>query len=428
MKSTPKSPLPSRHRNRANSQTARKTAEPRTIDARKTECSLVVIETHPVQYRAPVYRLLQERYGVPVTVIYGSDFSVAGYCDPEFRAVFAWDVDLLSGYQSVFLSRVADGGSRSLDRLSARGLGRALRTAGHGPVMLVGYRGFHRTAFFQVLRSRRPLLLRAETADHAVARSAVKAAVRDRILRSLYAACTRLLYIGRKSEQHFQRLGVPDSKLVFSPYCVDSACFKLDEASRDTLRGAARQELNVARGQLVLVFAGKLSRRKGADLLVAAVKALPREFRDRVFIAFLGSGELRAELESRAACPPAVRVHFCGFKNQTELSRYYHAGDLLVLPSRHSETWGLVVNEALGHGVPCVVSEAVGCAPDLIEPNVTGEIAVANSVESLAAAIVRAWSLVGRPDIRCRCRNRVSGYTVDRAAQGIAAAYQSVVS
>jgi glycosyltransferase involved in cell wall biosynthesis len=412
------------------SQIAPETVKPDSIrhHARNPECSLVVVESHPVQYHAPVYRTLQERYGVPVTVIYGSDFSVAGYHDREFRAAFAWDVDLLSGYRSVFLSRMADGGSRSLDRVSARGLGRALRTAGRGPVMLVGYRGFHRTAFIQAWRSRRPLLLRAETADHAVARNAVKAAVRDQILRGLYAACTRLLYIGRKSEQHFQRLGVPDTKLVFSPYCVDTASFLLDEASRDTLREAARRELNVAPDQLVLVFAGKLSRRKGPDVLVSAVKALPREFQDRILVAFLGSGELRAELESRAACAPAVRVHFCGFKNQTELSRYYHAGDLLVLPSRHSETWGLVVNEALGHGVPCVVSEAVGCAPDLIEPNVTGEIAVADSVESLAAAIVRARSLVGHPDIRRRCRDRVSSYTVDRAAHGIAAAYQAVVN
>ena len=121
-----------------------------------------------MQYHAPVYRRLQERYGVPVTVIYGSDFSVAGYDDREFRTAVAWDVDLLSGYRSVFLSRVADGGGRSFDQLSARGLGRALTMACRGPIMLVGYTGFHRTAFIQAWRSRRPLLLRAETADHAV--------------------------------------------------------------------------------------------------------------------------------------------------------------------------------------------------------------------------------------------------------------------
>ena len=71
---------------------------------------LVVVETHPVQYHAPVYRELG-RLGVPVTAIYGSDFSVAGYTDPEFQTHFAWDTDLLSGYRSVFVSRVAAGGA-----------------------------------------------------------------------------------------------------------------------------------------------------------------------------------------------------------------------------------------------------------------------------------------------------------------------------
>jgi glycosyltransferase involved in cell wall biosynthesis len=85
------------------------------------------------------------------------------------------------------------------------------------------------------------------------------------------------------------------------------------------------------------------------------------------------------------------------------------------------------VNEALHHGVPCVVSESVGCAPDLVEPGVTGEIAATGSAESLAAAIARALLLVGRPEIREQCRDKVSGYTVQKAAQGIAQAYREVV-
>src|SRR5438445_5111187 len=71
---------------------------------------LAIIETHPVQYHAPVYRAVQ-RLGVPITVVYGSDFSVAGYRDREFGARFAWDTDLLSGYSARFLTQVATGGA-----------------------------------------------------------------------------------------------------------------------------------------------------------------------------------------------------------------------------------------------------------------------------------------------------------------------------
>jgi hypothetical protein len=54
-----------------------------------------------------------------------------------------------------------------------------------------------------------------------------------------------------------------------------------------------------------------------------------------------------------------------GFLNQTEISRAYVAADCLVLPSDYRETWGLVVNEAMASGLPCIISDQCGCAEDL---------------------------------------------------------------
>src|SRR5688500_7033817 len=97
---------------------------------------LAVIETHPVQYHAPVYRALEARFGVPVAAIYGSDFSVAGYADREFGAAFAWDTDLLSGYRTIFLSRVEAAGARAFEEVSTLGLGEALRMVAPQAVMV----------------------------------------------------------------------------------------------------------------------------------------------------------------------------------------------------------------------------------------------------------------------------------------------------
>src|SRR5215470_6942283 len=108
---------------------------------------LAVIETHPVQYHAPVYQKLQSKFGIPVTAIYGSDFSVAGYLDSEFGEKFAWDTDLLSGYSQVFLSRVSEGGARGFEETSANGLERALRRIAPSAVLVTGYSGrFNRSA------------------------------------------------------------------------------------------------------------------------------------------------------------------------------------------------------------------------------------------------------------------------------------------
>jgi glycosyltransferase involved in cell wall biosynthesis len=389
--------------------------------------TLAVIETHPVQYHAPVYRVLQRDFGVPLTAIYASDFSVVGYHDQGFGTTFAWDTDLLSGYASVFLSRVAEGGARSAVEARARGLVRALRHVNPRAVLLVGYSPrFYQMAALAAVRSRRPLLFRAETTDHAVERAPLKSLVRDTAVRWLYARCQRLLYIGQRSRQHFKRLGFPDDKLVFSPYGVDMHVFEADESARHKLRTATRQRLGIAPRRRMVLLSGKLIQRKRPDLVLRALKESPAEVRDHVDVVALGAGDQQAAFERLAAEPPVVNVKCVGFQNQTQLSAYYHAADVLVMPSQSDETWGLVVNEALHHGVPCVVSDAVGCAPDLIESGVTGEVFGSGSASCLAEALHRALPLSDSREMRERCRAKVSAYSVERAAAGIAGAYAAV--
>lgn len=390
---------------------------------------MAVVETHPIQYHAPVYCTLQQRFGIPVTAIYGSDFSVAGYLDPEFGTSFSWDTDLLSGYACVFLSRVARGGARHVGQVSGRGIGRALRRVRPRAVMVLGYRPrFHRKAFFAALRAGLPVLFRGEATDHTVRRARVWRWARDLFLRRFYARCSVVLYVGRRALAHYRRLGVPETKLVFSPYCVDNSVFRSDEAARARLRDMCRAELGVPARSLVLLFSGKLVPKKAPELILEAVKRLNCDEARRPVVVFLGDGPQRQRLLERAKAEPPVSVRFVGFRNQSELSRYYHAADLLVLPSRFGETWGLVVNEALHHGVPCVVSDAVGCAPDLVEPGVTGEVFEAGSADGLADALLRAFRLVDRPEVRARCREKVAGYSVERAAAGIAEAFHRVTA
>lgn len=389
---------------------------------------LAVIETHPIQYHAPVYRLVQQVHGIPVTVIYGSDFSTAGYRDAEFGTTFAWDTDLLSGYTSVFLSSVANGGAASADEATTRGLSDVLRDLSPSAVLTVGYSPrFHRDAWLAALRTGSPIFFRGETNDDAVDRSWLKQIGRDAALRAAYTTCSRLLFVGARSRAHFERLGVSADRLVFSPYCVDASVFQTAESDRHAHRDALRGELGVSSEQFVLLFSGKLSRRKGVDLLVEAANRMPEHARARVVLAFLGDGALRDSLQRQAADLQGVRTIFLGFQNQRQLSRYYHAADLLVLPSRQSETWGLVVNEALHHGVPCVVSDKVGCGPDLIEHGRTGYIFSTGSPYALAGALQNALDLAGREDVRHACRAKVAAYSTEQAAAGIAEAYADVI-
>jgi GxxExxY protein len=77
-------------------------------------------------------------------------------------------------------------------------------------------------------------------------------------------------------------------------------------------------------------------------------------------------------------------IHFVGFKNQTEISKYYAMSDIFVLPSDVGETWGLVVNEAMNFRLPVIVSDLVGCGSDLVKHGENGYNFKIGDIEELS--------------------------------------------
>ena len=118
---------------------------------------LVILETHPVQYHAPVYRRLVEM-GVPVEVVYGSDFSLRGYRDKEFGASFAWDRDLTAGVNCRFLENEA----KSYEEIAGHGIGQALDEIRPAAALLCGYNHpFDRKAWMECRKRGKVIVLRA---------------------------------------------------------------------------------------------------------------------------------------------------------------------------------------------------------------------------------------------------------------------------
>jgi glycosyltransferase involved in cell wall biosynthesis len=140
----------------------------------------------------------------------------------------------------------------------------------------------------------------------------------------------------------------------------------------------------------------------------------------------VGTGEL-LEQARRKVEAGMLPVTFTGFLNQTEITQAYCAADCLVLPS--VETWGLVVNEAMVCGLPAIVSDRVGCGPDLVEHGKTGYIFPFGDVDALAEKLL----LVARDKpalLRMSefARERVQSYSVEAAVKGTLEAIDAVTS
>ena len=378
--------------------------------------------THPIQYHAPIWRRLAQEPGIEFHAFFGSDMSIRGYRDSGFGTRVAWDTPLIAGYAHTFLS--TDPHARDPDAWtpSARGLGAHFRRFRPEVVLLTAYGNGAR---FQlgVLRAARAIgakvLLRHEASDVAVLRSPIKGLLRDILLRRLYARIDGFPAIGAEARRHLVRLGVPESKLGSSPYCVDTDFFAGEVARWSPQREAIRTDWRIGPAGVALVFSGKLIPKKDPLLIPAALGLLEADVRERIHLLVAGDGELRSEMEQACRKVLGARAHLLGFLNQSEIGRVYAAGDLLVLPSRRGagETWGLVVNEGMQFGLAALVSDGVGCTRDLISVE-TGSVFASGDAAGLAAAI-NDWIPRSREVTARAVRSRVVRFDVATAATGL---------
>jgi glycosyltransferase involved in cell wall biosynthesis len=359
---------------------------------------LGVLALHPIQYHAPLYQRLASRGQVQLDVLFRRDAGSRRGVDPGFGVPVAWDIDLLSGYQHSFL----EGSRQRSGRPGATGrLVRWLRC--HDVVVISGYSD--PWMLFAVAACRAmgvPYLLRGMSTPEGCATGA-RRRVRDGIARTVVSSSAGGLALGKLNRAFYVKYGAP--RIFFTPNSVDNERF-----ARAPIVG--RSEL-LARWGLgdtapVVMFCGKLFPRKRPLDLVAAVRSVGPE----VTTMFVGDGVLADRV--RSLLQPGRGV-VTGFVNQADLGSYYHAADILVLPSSH-EPWGLVVNEAMATGVLPVVSDRVGAGPDLVDG--VGEIFPCGDVTALTEALRRALGRVGDPEVSEQLHRRVARYSIDIAAVG----------
>jgi glycosyltransferase involved in cell wall biosynthesis len=350
-------------------------------------------------------------------VFYASDFSVRGYRDSGFRTEVRWDSALMDGYPyEVCGHRDSTGwnhvGSRRLIKRLIRFKPDVCLVNAYVPLLYL-------RAVAACRRNAIPVVLRAEATDVDQSRSFGKSWIRDAILRQVYGRISAFAAIGANAREHYLRFGIEPSRISHAPYCVDSEQFGAQSARAQ--RGKLRASLGVPSDALVVLFSGKLVPKKDPAAILRALNGISEVDGIPIHVWFLGDGELRSEIETLADAAPRGRVRVLGFRAQSELGDVYVDADVMVLPSVTRETWGLVVNEALTFGVPVIVSDRVGCAPDLVTPGKTGLVFPHGDVNALRDCLLELLRKLrgNREATAAHCKLRVSGYSTDAAAQGI---------
>jgi glycosyltransferase involved in cell wall biosynthesis len=384
---------------------------------------ITFVQTHPVQYMAPLFRhIAAHRRDIDLMVLYAST-PMPDQQGVGFGESFEWDLTLTDGYTHRILQPPADG--RRFDSDSFRGadvgsVGDAIARTRPDVVVVPGW---HSAFYLRVIaacrRSAIPVLYRGDSnlAAAPVGFRHPVWALRTRMALRMFDG---YLSVGTRSREYLRRFGVPEPLIFDSPHAIDVSSLSTLAAGGES-RPLMRRWLGASDRDFLIVFAGKFTAVKRAADLVAAVAQMGPE----VALAMVGNGPLMQETREGAQ-RLGVRATWCGFVNQSTMPSVLAAADCMALPSQ-SETWGFVVSEALACGTPCVVSDRVGCAPDLIYDGVSGVVHETGDVDSLVRALSRVREAAARGAItRELCRQPVAAFSFERAAEGIRRAAERV--
>lgn len=401
---------------------------------------LAVLTTHPIQYQVPIWRALAARGRVPFEVLYLSDHGLAPSYDPGFGQAHAWDIGLTDGYAHHFIDCIRGPRQDSFWWLRlGPALTRRLQASG---ARILWTQGWQVAAYWQAVWQAKALgldtWLRAET-NLKSSGTGWRRLAKDPLLTALLQRIDRFLAIGKANRQFYLARGIPPARIVEAPYCVDNARFRAQAARLRAERDQLRAAWGIPRDAFCLLFVGKLIGKKRPLDLIDAARALGAHAGSRpLHLLVVGTGDLLPEVRARcsivhdgssgAASRPTqgqVRASLTGFLNQSEIARAYVAADCLVLPSEATETWGLVVNEAMACGLPAVVSEACGCCDDLVKPYRPDLCFPPGDTERLARAI---QAVVAQPPSSADVASLIERYDVIRTAEAVEQLYAATIA
>ena len=375
---------------------------------------LAIITSHPIQYYAPLFRTLADRDPLDIHVFHGWKGATESAYDPGFEDDVQWDISLLDGYDYTFVPNTSsDPGSHHFRGLVNPGLIPDIESWGPDALLLFGWAYQSHLRALLHFSGDVPIFFRGDSTllDE---QGGLRTGLRRLFLRWVYRHVDVALYVGENNRAYFEAHGLSDEQLTWVPHAVENQRFKnVPDAGRKALQW--RRELGIPDDAVVILFAGKFESKKAPDTLLDAFLKCDNT---KAHLALAGSGPMEEELRGRAGGRP--EVHFLGFQNQSRMPVVYRLGDAFVLPSRGpGETWGLAVNEAMACGRPVVVSDRVGCAPDLVGRE-TGFVVPAGDTGALRR---RLETLVDDKELRCRmgrkAQAQIKDWSIRQAARRI---------
>jgi glycosyltransferase involved in cell wall biosynthesis len=341
---------------------------------------LAIVTSHPIQYNAPFFRLLNSRGNIQIKVFYTWSQSVQGpKYDPGFAKKIEWDIPLLDGYDYTFANNIAtDPGTHHFKGIVNPTLNREIEQWAPNSILIYGWSFHSHLRCIRYFHKKIPIIFRGDStllAEHL----GIKKIFRTLFLKWVYKHVDCALYVGTNNKLYYLRHGLKEYQLYFAPHAVDNKRFYDDNSNYEDQALLWRKKLNISDDDIVFMFAGKLETKKNPQLLIKSFL----EINDRgTKLIIVGNGIIEKPLKKKYSHFP--NISFLDFQNQTVMPVIYRMCNVFILSSKGPvETWGLSINEAMACSRAVLVSEVCGCAVDLVKDGINGYIFNSNNKKYL---------------------------------------------
>jgi len=346
--------------------------------------------------------------------------------DKDFGIEREWDIDLLSGYDHVFVKNTSTApGSHHYKGIMNPSLISEVASYHPDKIIVYGWKFNSHLKLLRHFKGKIPLYFRGDSTllDEHYGFS-LKKALRKLLLQWVYRHVDFALSPGTASDVYFLNAGLSANQIIRAPHAIDNERFAgiqtpgNDAESSLKIRAQHwKKEISINEDTKVFLFAGKLEPKKDPELLIRAFLKLHQQHPNTHLI-IVGNGILEESLKqySSTLLPTAGRLNlsqppqpsagkfnssnpqpsagkftsltFLPFQNQSIMPLVYRLGDVFVLPSKGpGETWGLAINEAMACGRPVIASDKCGASADMVKDNENGFVFKAGDENDLYACM-----------------------------------------
>ena len=317
------------------------------------------ILSHPIQYQSPLIKFLTKK-GLKIKVLFRSDMSTRKYFDTEFKKKISWGTNLLDGFDYEYLNYVGPNKVDAIFPLTTDFTNKIIEKD-TDIIWLHGIKNWYNLCIIFIAKIfKKKVFIRDESNHFSKKRSFLNKIFNYFFYKFIDNFIDVYLAIGSQNKKYYLDHNIENKKIVIVPYTVDNNFFNKKNKFKNNKK-------------LTYIFAAKLIKKKGANILLEAINILNhnKKFNYNSEFLIIGDGYMKNSLQSYVKLKNLKNVKFIPFQNQKKLSELYQKSDVFIIPSLF-EPWGLTVNEAMAAENAIISSSAVASAYDLVSNNVNG--------------------------------------------------------